>query len=99
MSCNCTVAAPLLHLDVTCRHDDFWTMYKQALASFWTIDEVDLSNDMRDWQKLTGGCSNRLPVLGSGGETARETSHGVVLRWAAPSMLQLQDAVVALATL
>jgi ribonucleoside-diphosphate reductase subunit M2 len=30
-------------------------MYKQALASFWTIDEVDLSNDMRDWKKLTGG--------------------------------------------
>lgn len=37
------------------RYDDFWTMYKQALASFWTIDEVDLSNDMRDWKKLTGG--------------------------------------------
>lgn len=36
------------------RYDDFWTMYKQSLASFWTIDEVDLSNDMRDWQKLTG---------------------------------------------
>jgi hypothetical protein len=30
-------------------------MYKQALASFWTVDEVDLSNDLRDWQKLTGG--------------------------------------------
>jgi ribonucleoside-diphosphate reductase subunit M2 len=29
-------------------------MYKQSLASFWTIDEVDLSNDLRDWQKLTG---------------------------------------------
>jgi ribonucleotide reductase beta subunit family protein with ferritin-like domain len=38
-----------------CRHADFWRMYKQALASFWTVDEVDLSNDLRDWQKLTGG--------------------------------------------
>jgi ribonucleoside-diphosphate reductase subunit M2 len=29
-------------------------MYKQALASFWTIDEVDLSQDTRDWLKLSG---------------------------------------------
>jgi hypothetical protein len=28
-------------------------MYKQELASFWTVDEVDLSNDLRDWQRLT----------------------------------------------
>ncbi|WIA36795.1 hypothetical protein OEZ86_008050 [Tetradesmus obliquus] len=34
-------------------HADFWRMYKQALASFWTVDEVDLSNDLRDWHKLT----------------------------------------------
>lgn len=46
------------------RYDDFWTMYKQSLASFWTIDEVDLSNDMRDWQKLTGGgCPQQWPVM------------------------------------
>eukprot|EP00775_Hariotina_reticulata_P009797 gene9797-9955_t len=34
-------------------YSDIWTMYKQALASFWTVDEVDLSHDYRDWQKLT----------------------------------------------
>eukprot|EP00879_Flechtneria_rotunda_P007787 GHRR01008160.1.p1 GENE.GHRR01008160.1~~GHRR01008160.1.p1 ORF type:complete len:449 (+),score=125.96 GHRR01008160.1:183-1529(+) len=34
-------------------YKDMWKMYKQALASFWTCDEVDLSNDLRDWQKLT----------------------------------------------
>lgn len=44
-------------LSVRARYDDFWTMYKQALASFWTIDEVDLSNDMRDWKKLTGAAA------------------------------------------
>lgn len=34
------------------QHHDLWTMYKQAEASFWTIEEVDLSQDMNDWEKL-----------------------------------------------
>ena len=29
-------------------------MYKRAVASFWTVEEVDLSQDLRDWQKLNG---------------------------------------------
>merc|ERR1719230_588894 len=28
-------------------------MYKQAVACFWTAEEVDLGNDMTDWEKLT----------------------------------------------
>ena len=28
-------------------------MYKKAVASFWTVEEVDLSSDMRDWIKLS----------------------------------------------
>lgn len=27
-------------------------MYKKHLASFWTADEIDLSQDARDWEKL-----------------------------------------------
>jgi ribonucleoside-diphosphate reductase subunit M2 len=27
-------------------------MYKKAEASFWTVEEVDLSKDIEDWQKL-----------------------------------------------
>ena len=27
-------------------------MYKQAEASFWTAEEVDLAHDMGDWNKL-----------------------------------------------
>lgn len=27
-------------------------MYKKHLASFWTADEIDLYEDMRDWEKL-----------------------------------------------
>jgi ribonucleotide reductase beta subunit family protein with ferritin-like domain len=30
-----------------------WEMYKQALASFWTVDEVDLGHDARDWARLS----------------------------------------------
>ncbi|KAI5189590.1 ribonucleoside-diphosphate reductase subunit M2 [Nematocida sp. AWRm77] len=33
---------------------DIWTMYKNAVASFWTVEEVDLSMDMADWEKLNG---------------------------------------------
>lgn len=28
-------------------------MYKKAVASFWTTEEVDLSHDMPDWERLT----------------------------------------------
>lgn len=35
-------------------HPDIWKMYKQAEASIWTAEEVDLSPDLQDWnQKLT----------------------------------------------
>merc|ERR1740121_943576 len=30
-------------------HADLWSMYKQHVASFWTADEIDLSNDVTDW--------------------------------------------------
>jgi len=36
-------------------HDDIWKMYKQAEASFWTAEEIDLSPDLADWQKLNDG--------------------------------------------
>lgn len=33
-------------------YHDIWRMYKKALASFWTTEEVDLGRDMDDWIKL-----------------------------------------------
>lgn len=33
-------------------YPDIWQMYKQAEASFWTAEEVDLSKDMADWDGL-----------------------------------------------
>merc|ERR1719220_105996 len=36
-------------------HPDIWRFYKKAVASFWTTEEVDLSRDMDDWEKLKEG--------------------------------------------
>ncbi|AAN02745.1 ribonucleotide reductase small subunit [Lumpy skin disease virus] len=33
-------------------YKEIWVMYKKAVASFWTVDEVDLSKDLADWKKL-----------------------------------------------
>jgi ribonucleoside-diphosphate reductase subunit M2 len=33
-------------------HHDIWALYKKAEASFWTVEEVDLSKDAHDWNNL-----------------------------------------------
>ncbi len=36
------------------QHNDLWEFYKMAEASFWTAEEIDLSQDLTDWnEKLT----------------------------------------------
>tara|TARA_B100000768_G_scaffold135940_1_gene126838 strand:- start:588 stop:1562 length:975 start_codon:yes stop_codon:yes gene_type:complete len=36
------------------QHDDIWKFYKQEEASIWTAEEIDLSQDIIDWEtKLT----------------------------------------------
>ncbi len=37
------------------KHSDIWKFYKQAEASFWTAEELDLSQDLTDWAKLNDG--------------------------------------------
>lgn len=32
------------------RADDVWRMYKMAQASFWSVEEIDLSKDIVDWE-------------------------------------------------
>ncbi|KPP76796.1 ribonucleotide reductase small subunit p53R2i-like [Scleropages formosus] len=34
------------------QYPDIWKMYKQAQASFWTVEEVDLSKDLPHWDRL-----------------------------------------------
>ena len=39
-------------------HDDIWEAYKQHMAMFWTAEEIDLSDDMRDWDELSATTSD-----------------------------------------
>jgi ribonucleoside-diphosphate reductase beta chain len=32
------------------QHDDIWSFYKKAEASFWTAEEIDLAPDLIDWE-------------------------------------------------
>lgn len=34
------------------QHQDIWDMYKKAESAFWTAEEVDLSEDLRQWATL-----------------------------------------------
>jgi ribonucleotide reductase beta subunit family protein with ferritin-like domain len=35
------------------RYPDLWALYKKAVASFWTVEEIDLAGDLKDWAALT----------------------------------------------
>jgi len=35
--------------------EKIWEFYKKAEASFWTAEEIDLQQDLTDWEKLNGG--------------------------------------------
>lgn len=37
------------------QHADIWQWYKKSEASFWTAEEIDLSQDMKDWNNLNDG--------------------------------------------
>lgn len=36
-------------------YPNLWEMYKTHEASFWTAEEIDLSTDVKDWEKLNDG--------------------------------------------
>ena len=35
------------------RYQEIWEMYKKAVASFWVAEEIDLYQDLADWEKLS----------------------------------------------
>ncbi|AKD53531.1 ribonucleotide-diphosphate reductase subunit beta [Spirosoma radiotolerans] len=37
------------------KHWDIWEYYKTHEASFWTAEEIDLGQDMKDWNSLNDG--------------------------------------------
>ena len=36
-------------------HHDIWNFYKKAQQVFWTAEEIDLAQDLTDWEKLNEG--------------------------------------------
>ena len=35
------------------KYPDLWALYKKAVGSFWTAEEIDLGTDVTDWARLT----------------------------------------------
>jgi len=35
------------------KYNEVWKMYKKAEASFWTTEEIDLTHDLPDWDRMT----------------------------------------------
>jgi len=35
------------------KYPDLWALYKKAVGSFWTAEEIDLGADVTDWARLT----------------------------------------------
>ena len=35
------------------KYPDLWALYKKAVGSFWTAEEIDLGADVTDWTRLT----------------------------------------------
>jgi len=40
-----------------------WDLYKKAVGSFWTVDEIDLSGDLKDWESLSFYERNFIKVI------------------------------------
>ena len=35
------------------KYSAIWKMYKSQKAAFWTAEEIDLGQDVKDWEKLS----------------------------------------------
>jgi len=35
------------------RYNSLWSLYKKAVASFWTAEEIDLAKDISDWNNMS----------------------------------------------
>jgi ribonucleoside-diphosphate reductase subunit M2 len=44
---------PHRHVLFPLQYHDIWRKYKEAEASIWTVSEIDLSSDMKDWDNMT----------------------------------------------
>lgn len=59
------VANPKRFVLFPIEHHDVMAMAKKAIAVFWTAEEIDLTKDMRDWEKLDANTQHFIKhVLG-----------------------------------
>lgn len=59
------VANPRRFVLFPIEHHDVMAMAKKAIAVFWTAEEIDLTKDMRDWEKLDANTQHFIKhVLG-----------------------------------
>lgn len=35
------------------KYPEIWSLYKKQVSSFWTVDEIDLTQDKKDWLKIS----------------------------------------------
>jgi ribonucleotide reductase beta subunit family protein with ferritin-like domain len=45
------------------RYPDLWALYKKAVGSFWTVEEIDLSTDLKDWDGLKADERNFIKMV------------------------------------
>jgi len=45
------------------RYPDLWALYKKAVGSFWTAEEIDLAGDLKDWDTLKFEEKNFIKII------------------------------------
>ena len=45
------------------KHNDVWDMYKRAIDSFWIVNEVNLAQDLKDWNSLNEDERNFIKMV------------------------------------
>ena len=45
------------------QYPDLWALYKKAIASFWTAEEIDLGTDIKDWDNLKSDERNFIKMI------------------------------------
>jgi len=44
-------------------YPDLWNLYKKAISSFWTVEEIDFSADMNNWESLKADEQNFIKMV------------------------------------
>jgi ribonucleoside-diphosphate reductase subunit M2 len=50
---NTTLGERYTLFPISANEEDLYKLYKKAVASFWTPEEIDFNKDKEDWEKLT----------------------------------------------